>query len=168
MQQPLLPRCLSWSTFTCSTDSSSPCTPSWPSASGDPGENSLARAVSAAINSSLKAAGEAAPVQSCCVSGQQGLSPGTVGRKAAALTVAEAVCWGGWMHRGKGQQENCIISHAPDAWVQGGRDGFRALGAGLASLSHFGKEMKFTRGVHKVCICCQQGHGANVIHYDII
>lgn len=128
MQQPLLPRCLSWSTFTCSTDSSSPCTPSWPSASGDPGENSLAQAVSSAINSSLKAAGEAAPVQSCCVSGQQGLSPGTVGRKAAALTVAEAVCWGGWMHRGKGQQENCIHLTCPGCMGTGWQGWLSGIG----------------------------------------
>lgn len=103
MQQPLLPRCLSWSTFTGSTDSSSSCTPSCPSATGHPGENSLAQAVTAAINSSLKVSGEAALLQSWCVPGQQGLSPGTVESKVAALVVTEAVHWGGWMCRGKGQ-----------------------------------------------------------------
>lgn len=76
----------------------------------------------------------------------------------------------GWMDaQGKGgSRKTASISHTPDAWVQGGRDGFRALRAGMAPLSHFGKEMRFTRRVRKVCICCQQGHGASVIHDDII
>lgn len=170
MQQPLLPHCLSWSTFTDSTDSSSSCTPTWPSAIGDPGENSLAQAVSAAINSSLKARDEAAPLQRCCVSGQQGLSPGTVGRKVAAL-------WRWWQRQcvgvdrcagERGSWNTASISHIPDAQVQAGRDGFGALGAGMAPLSLFGKEMRFTSRVHKVCMCCQQGHGAGIIHHDII
>lgn len=132
MQQPLLPCCLFWSTSTGSTDPSSLCTPSWPSVFGDPGENSLAQAVSAAINSSLKASGEAAPLQSCFVPGQQGLSPGTEEKQVAALMVAEAVCWGGQIHRGKGQQENCIHLTCPRCmgpgwqgwlWGFGGRYG---------------------------------------------
>lgn len=68
----------------------------------------------------------------------------------------------------RGSRKTTSLSHAPDAWVQGGKDGFGALGAGMAPLSCFGKEMRFTRKVHKVCICCQKGHGADVIRDDII
>lgn len=130
MQQPLLPCCLSWSTSTGSTDSSFSCTPSWPSVIRDPGENSLAQAASAVINFSLKAGGEAAPLQSCCVPGQQELSPGTVERKVAALMVEEAMCWGGWMHRGKGAAGKLHLSHTPQM------HGYRV--AGMA-LGHWGQ-----------------------------
>lgn len=68
----------------------------------------------------------------------------------------------------RGSRKTASISHAPNAWVQGGRDGFGALGAGMAPLTHFVKEMRFTRRVHKVCICCQQCLGANVTLDDII
>lgn len=68
------------------------------------------RQQSAAINSSLKAGGEAAPLQSCCVPGQE-LSPEIVERKVAALMGADAMCWGGWMHRGKGVAEKLHPSH---------------------------------------------------------
>lgn len=62
------------------------------------------------------------------MSGQHRLSPRMVGRKLAALMVAETTCRDGWMCRGKRQWENCIC---PDVgrgqqgspWGMGGKCG---------------------------------------------
>lgn len=120
MRQPLLPRCVSWSTFTGSIDFSSSCTASRPSATGDPEENSLAQAVSAAINSSLKAGGEAAPLQSCCARTTRAVSQDS-GEKGGCPDGGRGSVWG-WMDaQGKvGSRKTASISHTLDAWIRSG------------------------------------------------
>lgn len=102
------------------------------------------------------------------MSGQHGVSPRTAGRKVTTLTVAEADCWGGWVHGEKGQQENCVHLECSDMGVQDGRAGSEAAGAGMALLSPFVKEMRCARRDHEICICCQQGHGEDVTQHDSV
>lgn len=160
MPQPMLPPCLSWSTFTSSTDAPSSCSPSWPSADVDPGtqeRSSPPGEVSAAINSSLKArcrGSPAAEVPHVRIAwalsrdgGEEGGHPGG-GRGSVP----------GWVDvRGKGAAGKLSPSGVPRHMGTGWQRWPRAIGGkSSAPLSHFRKGMRCTGRAHKICICCQQ------------